>query len=67
MPTRTCNVIAIVREGQKYVFLFDDDAASLTELHREFGRLAADPELNFQWSDALAAMRKARELARLAP
>jgi hypothetical protein len=38
------------REGHKFVFLFDK--SNWKELLRHVGRLAADPELTFNWQDA---------------
>ena len=44
------NVIALVKDGERYVFLYDDQSAP--QLLQTLGRYAADPELNFTWYDA---------------
>jgi len=53
------NILALVRDGQSYVFLFDDAHRAETLSH--FGRLAANPELNFTWYDAAVLAKKLRE------
>jgi len=58
------NVIAIIRDGHRWVFIFD--AASIPELLRTVGRDAADPELNFSWYDAAVVSQKARRLVEAA-
>jgi len=51
--------IALKREGQTYIFRFDD--ASHLALVRVLGRFAADPNLNFTWHDAAVMCKKARQ------
>lgn len=52
------NVVAIVRNDERYVFLFDD--ANRSECLRTLGRFAADPDLSFTWHDAAVLSEKIR-------
>ncbi|WP_245764641.1 hypothetical protein [Planctomicrobium piriforme] len=54
------NVIALVKDGERYVFLYDD--RSVPQLLQTLGRYAADPELNFTWYDAAVLSQKVRRL-----
>jgi len=53
------NLIALVKEGDKYLFAYDD--ASRKALLGVFGSFAKNPELNFSWHDAAVLSRKVRE------
>ena len=55
---RTMNVIALVKDGERYVFLYDD--ASPDALLRQFGRYAADESLSFTWYDAAVLSQRVR-------
>ncbi|WP_437201615.1 hypothetical protein [Planctomicrobium sp. SH664] len=57
---RNINVIALVKDGERYVFLYDDQSAP--QLLQTLGRYAADPELNFTWYDAAVLSQKVRRL-----
>lgn len=57
---RNVNVIALVKDGERYVFLYDDQ--SVPQLLQTLGRYAADPELNFTWYDAAVLSQKVRRL-----
>lgn len=57
---RNVNVIALVKDGERYVFLYDD--RSVAQLLQTLGRYAADPELNFTWYDAAVLSQKVRRL-----
>jgi len=58
MPSRDINVIALVKGGERYVFLYDDD--SRAEALRTLGRYAANPDLSFSWHDAAVLGQKVR-------
>ncbi|MEY2724719.1 MAG: hypothetical protein RLZZ458_586 [Planctomycetota bacterium] len=58
--SRTMNVLALVRDGQRYVFLFDD--ASVDALRAKLAEFAEDPELDFTWLDAATLSRRVREM-----
>jgi len=47
---RTINVLALVKDGERYIFLYDDNNSK--ELLNTLGRYAADEELSFTWYDA---------------
>ena len=53
------NLITLVKEGEKYLFAYDD--ASRKALLGVFGSLAKNPDLNFSWHDAAVLSRKVRE------
>ncbi|MCA8997499.1 MAG: hypothetical protein KDA80_10940 [Planctomycetaceae bacterium] len=54
------NVIALVKDGERYIFVYDEESAS--ELLQTLGRYAADPELNFTWYDAAVLSQKVRRM-----
>jgi hypothetical protein len=56
------NVIALVKESERYIFLYDDDSPSA--LLQTFGRYASDPDLSFSWYDAAVLSQKVRKLRR---
>jgi hypothetical protein len=53
------NVLALVKGGERYVFLYDD--ASRAEALRVLGRFASNPELSFSWYDAAVLSQKIRQ------
>lgn len=57
---RGVNVLALMKEGERFVFLYDDE--STATLLQTFGRYAADSELSFSWYDAAVLSRKVRRL-----
>ena len=58
MDSRDINVIALVKGGERYVFLYDDD--SRAEALKTLGRYAANPDLSFSWYDAAVLVQKVR-------
>lgn len=54
------NVIALVKNGERYVFLYD--GVSVDALLRQFGRFAADESLSFTWYDAAVLSQRLRGL-----
>ena len=56
------NVLALVKDDERYVFLYDDQ--SIPQLLQMLGRYAADPELTFSWYDAAVLSQKVRRLTR---
>jgi len=58
MASRDINVIALVKGGERYVFLYDDD--SRDETLRTLARYAANPDLSFSWYDAAVLGHKVR-------
>lgn len=59
---RGVNVLALVKDSERYVFLYDDD--SYRTLLETLGRFAADPELSFSWYDAAVLSQRVRRLRR---
>ena len=56
------NVLAMVKDGHRYVFLYDDSSGP--RLLETFGRYAADPELDFSWYDAAVMSQRVRAIER---
>jgi hypothetical protein len=59
---RGVNVLALVKEGERDVFLYDDQSSAA--LLQTLGRYAANPELSFSWYDAAVLSQKVRKLKR---
>jgi len=57
---RNTNVIALVKDGERYVFLYDE--ASADALLRQFGRYASDESLSFSWYDAAVLSQRVRRM-----
>ncbi len=57
--SREFNVLALIKGGERYVFVYDDD--SRIELIDSFRDQAADPRLSFNWFDAAVLTEKVRE------
>lgn len=58
---REFNVLALIKGEHRYVYVYDDDSrASLIEF---FQQQAADPQLSFNWFDAVVMTGKAEEQA----
>lgn len=60
--THSVNVVALVKESERYIFLYDDESPA--ELLQTLGRYAADPELSFTWYDAAVLSQKVRRMCR---
>lgn len=60
MPQQGINVLALLKGGERYVFLYDDKSAD--QLLKTLGQYAADPELNFNWYDAAVLSQRIRKL-----
>ena len=59
---RGVNVLALVKDSERYVFLYDEESAAT--LLRTLGQYASDRELSFSWYDAAVLSQKVRRLAR---
>ena len=59
MP-ESVNVVALVKDGERFVFLFDSESAA--ELLQTFGQYASDPEMNFTWYDAAVLSQRVRRI-----
>lgn len=58
--SRAVNVLALVRDGQRYVFLYDDH--SVETVLSKFAEFASDCELDFTWYDAAMLSQRVRQL-----
>ncbi len=57
---KSVNVLAIVRDGHRYVFLYDD--TSIDTVLSTLSQYASDPELDFTWYDAALLSQRVRSL-----
>lgn len=58
--SRAVNVLALVRDGQRYIFLYDD--SSVQQVLSQLAEFAIDPELDFTWHDAATLSQRVRNL-----
>ncbi len=54
------NVLALVKDSERYVFLYDDESVGV--FLQNLGRYALDKELSFTWYDAAVLSQKVRKL-----
>lgn len=54
------NVLALIKETERFVFLFDD--ASHSGLLAQLGEAAADPDSGFTWYDAAVLSQRVRRM-----
>ncbi|MGE5191263.1 MAG: hypothetical protein ACM3U2_02095 [Deltaproteobacteria bacterium] len=59
---RGINVVALVKDAERYIFLYDNESAPA--LMQTLGRFAGDPDLSFSWYDAAVLSQKVRRLNR---
>ena len=57
---RGVNVLALMKNGERYVFLYDDESSST--LLQTLGRYAGSDELSFSWYDAAILAQRVRGL-----
>lgn len=60
LMSKAVNVLALVRDGQRYVFLYDDN--SVESVLEKLAEFAADSELDFTWYDAATLSQRVRDL-----
>lgn len=58
--SRAVNVLALVRNGQRYIFLYDDN--SVQQVLHQLAEFAADCELDFTWYDAATLSQRVCDL-----
>jgi hypothetical protein len=58
--SRQVNVVALVKNNERYLFLFDDE--SRDEVLQTMGRFAANDDLSFSWYDAAVLTQKVQSL-----
>jgi len=59
---RGVNVLALMKNGERYVFLYDDESSST--LLQTLGRFAGSDDLSFSWYDAAVLSQKVRRTRR---
>jgi len=57
------NVLALLKDEERYIFLFNDK--NRKETLRMLGRYASNPNLSFTWYDAAVMSQKVRTLTNL--
>lgn len=57
---RGINVLALVKESERYIFLYDDESSET--LLQKLGEFAASSDLSFSWYDAAVLSQKLRRL-----
>jgi len=57
--SRDINLLALVKDGESYIFLFDDYNSD--EALRTLARYASDRDLSFTWQDATLLSRRIRQ------
>lgn len=57
---RGINVVALVKDAERYIFLYDNESAPA--LLQTLGKFAGNPELSFTWYDAAVLSQKVRKL-----
>jgi len=62
---RDGNVFALIKETERYIFIYDDESAA--ELFKTLGRFASDKELSFTWYDAAILSQRVRKLCEEEP
>lgn len=58
--SKPMNVLALVRDGHRYVFLYDDNSVDM--ILTTLSDYASDPELDFTWYDAAVMAQRVRAL-----
>ena len=61
--TMSVNVLALIRDEHRYIFLYDDQ--SVREVLRHLSASASDPELDFTWYDAALLSQRVRKMSEL--
>ena len=57
---KSINVLALVRDGHRFVFLYDDN--SVDTMLATLSEYANDPELDFTWYDAAMMAQRVRKM-----
>ncbi len=58
--SKSVNVLALVREEHRFVFLYDDN--SIETMLATLSQYANDPELDFTWYDAAMMAQRVRKM-----
>lgn len=57
---KSVNVLALVRDEHRFVFLYDDN--SVETMLATLSQYASDPELDFTWYDAAMMAQRVRKM-----
>jgi hypothetical protein len=57
----SCNILRLIKNGETYIFSYDDEPSNRDETLRIIAQFAANPELALTWYDAAMLSRKVRE------
>jgi hypothetical protein len=58
--THELNVLALVKDTERFIFLYDEESSDV--LLQQLGQFAADKDLSFTWYDAAVLSQKVRRL-----
>ncbi|MEO2012897.1 MAG: hypothetical protein ABGZ53_00850 [Fuerstiella sp.] len=58
--SKSMNVLALVRDDHRFIFLYDDD--SVETMLTTLSQYASDPELEFTWYDAAMLAQRVRRM-----
>ena len=58
--SKSMNVLALVRDEHRFVFLYDDN--SVETMLTTLSQYASDPELEFTWYDAAMLAQRVRRM-----
>ncbi len=58
--THELNVLALVKDSERYIFLYDEESSDT--LLQTLGQYASDKDLSFTWYDAAVLSQKVRRL-----
>ena len=58
--TRELNVLALVKDTERYIFLYDEESGD--SLLQTLGQFASDKDLSFTWYDAAVLSQKVRRM-----
>ena len=61
-PPPTVSFAALLRGGERYVFVWDSHPESLRGVLRACGKFASDPYLAFTWYDAAIISNRVRSM-----
>lgn len=62
MKRQEMNVLALVKETERYLFFYDDESSDTCL--QTLGKFASDPDFRFNWYDAALLSQKVRRLRR---
>ncbi|HIK93594.1 MAG TPA: hypothetical protein EYG03_16720 [Planctomycetes bacterium] len=58
--SKSINVLALVRDDHRFIFLYDDN--SVETMLTTLSQYASDPELEFTWYDAAMLAQRVRRM-----